>query len=424
MTRGLFGVLLLAWGCGDSARLKPVDVRQPEVTDPSPLPPDAGEGLVELEVPDAGAGAADAGSPDAGAPDAGTSLPPAELSNLAAGALFSCALSQGNVYCWGKNDKGQLGIGNSFNTAVPAKVLNVNDAIAVSAGQDHACALGANGRIWCWGANDLGQLGRGTQTAHEPPDFVPGLLGIRQVSVGEQGHTCALTTLGQVACWGRGLGNSGAASMVPQPKSGLAGVKSISVGDHHVCVVTSADQAWCWGGNSAGALGDGTKLDRQTPGAANGLPPVKQVVAANGYSCAVDLANAVWCWGRGESGQLGVNTDPEVLQPRLVAGASGDQVIASKGLHTCLRSTSGSVGCFGSNAVGQLGNGTSGLSPELAPVATGITDAVAGSAGAFHTCVRRATGAVSCWGINSDGQLGDGHSGTLSMNAVDVVGLP
>jgi alpha-tubulin suppressor-like RCC1 family protein len=101
-----------------------------------------------------------------------------------------------------------------------------------------------------------------------------------------------------------------------------------------------------------------------------------------------------------------------------------DTVIVSKGLHTCVRAVSGEVSCFGGNAVGQLGVGSSSLTPELLPLSTGIVDAVSGSGGTFHSCVRRANGKVACWGINSAGQLGDGKSGTLSMNPVLVVGLP
>jgi alpha-tubulin suppressor-like RCC1 family protein len=249
------------------------------------------------------------------------------------------------------------------------------------------------------------------------------LIGIRSVAAGAQGHTCALTNNGLVTCWGRGLGTLGAGSALPQAKAGIAGARAVSAGDHHACALVN-EQAWCWGGNFNGALGDGTRVDRQAPAAVVGLPPLKQVACGNSYTCAVDTAKGLWCWGRSESGQLGVSTPPDVVVPQRLPGVAADQVMVSKGLHTCVRASSGEVSCFGSNAVGQLGIGASSLSPELVPLTTGIVDAVSGSGGTFHSCVRRANGKVACWGINSAGQLGDGNSGTLSMNPVQVVGLP
>lgn len=427
MRRSLLLVVVL-WGCGSGeARLRPVAV--PDTLDPEPVAADAGD----VAVADAGPGLVETGPVDAGT-DAGVEPEPAdagrptfpltERQTVAAGAMFSCALAQGQVFCWGKNDVGQCGDAAGADHPVPTRVLPIADAIEVSAGQNHACALTSVGQVWCWGGNELGQLGRGTQALTGAPTLVPGLSGVQSIAVGSQGHNCALRTTGQLWCWGRGLGNTGTGSASPLSVAGLGTVSAVSVGDHQVCAVLAQGALWCWGGNFAGGLGDGTTVERQTPAKVPALPPVTQVSSGNGYVCAVTGGGQVWCWGRGESGQLGVATPAAQLTPQLFAGVAADRVATSGGLHTCARVPSGAVQCWGSNAVGQLGNGQSGLNPELTPVATDVIDGIDLSAGAFHTCARRASGTIACWGINSNGQLGNGQSGTLSMKSVQVIGLP
>ncbi len=147
--------------------------------------------------------------------------------SLAAGRYFMCAaVASGKVYCWGSGPNGELGVPGITSALSPfLPVSGVTTAVAVTARQDHACALLANKTVKCWGANDFGQLGNGMFEASGSPAAVSGLTGVVQVSAGSQ-HTCARRDDGTVACWGSsysgqvGAGLNGTFTS-PQPVLGL-----------------------------------------------------------------------------------------------------------------------------------------------------------------------------------------------------------
>ena len=148
----------------------------------------------------------------------------ARLGDVAAGQAFTCVLhANGRVQCWGANGAGQLGSGSGTPTqrVTPAPVLNLLDAVALSAGNGHVCAVRATGQVRCWGSNFNGQLGDGTRNNRSSPGPVTGVTSAVAVACGSS-HTCALLADGTVKCWGsnsRGqLGNSsGGESLVPVP---------------------------------------------------------------------------------------------------------------------------------------------------------------------------------------------------------------
>jgi alpha-tubulin suppressor-like RCC1 family protein len=135
------------------------------------------------------------------------------------------------------------------------------------------------------------------------------------------------------------------------------------------------------------------------------------------HSCGVATDSTVWCWGLGTSGQMGDLSASNNTTPNRVAGSSttAPVSVSAGGSHTCVLVASGGVGCWGSNAFGQLGN-PSGLLNETptasrpyAQIVNGIT-ASAISAGESHTCALLIDTTVSCWGLNSSGQLGIGSN--------------
>jgi alpha-tubulin suppressor-like RCC1 family protein len=350
-------------------------------------------------------------------------LPATNASSIAVGATVvgshACAvLGAGTVECWGDNGAGDLGIGTTAPSSVPAKVNGITNAIAVAAGGDNSCALLATRRVKCWGDNTSGQDGDGTFAQRLSPVTVKGLPPALQVSVGGD-FACALLVNHHVDCWGDNeratLGNGVVESSdpTPSPVAGVVNATALGLGDVG-CASLQGGTVDCWG---IGAdLGDGTAVSSSTPVGVIGLTDAAAVAVSNSHACAPTRGGPADCWGGTLLGDLGVTSDGAATSrnfPKQVTGLTKVVSVTVGQSHSCALLINHTVDCWGSDIVGELGNGTTTnfdtANPSPVPVSS-LFNAVAISAAGSTTCALLKTDAVKCWGDGTTGGLGDGNN--------------
>jgi alpha-tubulin suppressor-like RCC1 family protein len=348
--------------------------------------------------------------------------------SLAVGAFHGCVvLDSGEISCWGGGLNGQLGNGETSNQASPVLTKTLGPSVSsISAGGDHSCALLGNGSVACWGRGAEGQLGDGNTTNQIAPVFVSSFGSGRSAVAISAGlyHTCALLDNGSVSCWGTGwqgaLGNgdSGQQNTPILTSSFGAGrtAVALSAGHGYTCAVLDNGSVACWGDNTYGQLGDGTTQGRFTPVLTDSLGAGRtaiDVTTKESHTCALLDNGSISCWGRGISGVLGNGSSVNQNTPTLVSslGVGRTAVAVSAGaMHTCAILDNGEVSCWGYGNGGRLGNGVrpDKYTPTLTSTLGSGRTAVAISLGFDHTCAVLDDGSASCWGVGSDGQLGNG----------------
>lgn len=215
---------------------------------------------------------------------------------------------------------------------------------------------------------------------------------------------------------------------------------TIDTGLNHACAVLSDGAAACWGRNADGQLGNGSTLTSPTPVPVDGIDGFEAgrtavaIAAGETHSCVALADGAVACWGGNSSGQLGNGTTGAETRPVPVSGLSGGDgepravAISAGGSHTCALLSTGAVKCWGMGGEGQLGAGTQSMSAEPVDVIGLDGQSPAGramslSAGYLHTCAVLQTGAVKCWGSNYFRQLGGEATPAFRTWPTQVPGL-
>ena len=353
------------------------------------------------------------------------------LADVDAGGSTACALTTaGAAYCWGSGGSGQLGNGTTTATqTTPTAVSGALTLAQITVGNTTACGLTSGGAGYCWGAGGSGQLGNGTTTATQTtPTTVSGALTLAQITVGNT-SACGLTSAGAAYCWGAGgsgqLGNGTTTTAQNTPVAvtttagtPLAGVtlSQIIAGSSFACALGSAGNAYCWGLNGSGQLGDpDTAVNSSQPMSV--LSETSQIAVGYDHSCLLRNGKA-WCWGDDTYGELGNNTTTTTPQSTRVpvytggalSGVTLTQIVAGQNF-SCALATTGNAYCWGNDGTiagdpaTALGNGTTVASSVPVLVSGGLNFADITAGGDF-ACGVTTAGAAYCWGNNQNGQLG------------------
>jgi alpha-tubulin suppressor-like RCC1 family protein len=356
-----------------------------------------------------------------------------DVSAVVAGTDHTCLLQDERAYCVGANTSGQLGASGTDPTLTARAVTlgDVGDSSAVEqlvAGYGYTCLRLDDGRVSCFGLNERGQLGSGDHASRFEPQVV-NLPGAVKTMSTKFGTVCVVleantdVTAGSVYCWGAndnnqcGTGTFEADDDEATPVAPILDIaaRDVSVGRGHTCVLSDADELWCWGSNGSNELG----LGPDAPGLTTSPSRVSdllfaQVAAGQNHTCAITTDQHLYCWGDvleadGHPGPMG-HDDGETHDVPARVGADADWTfIATDTFHSCGLRGEGALWCWGRNAEGQLGVG----SPDVVPSRVNVNPDerfMSVTVGRFHTCAVRNDGAVLCAGKNDNGELSSGDT--------------
>lgn len=356
--------------------------------------------------------------------DAGAFL--TQASAVSAGTDHSCALQAGAVVCAGANVNGQLGVTASEPPlALVASELD-EPALQVVAGYEFTCVRYTSGRVACFGDNGAGQLGTGDGAARAVPQVVD-LPSTAKTVATKFASVCVVLdatadeAAGAVYCWGANDNNqcgtgtfvAGDAQTTPVRANIDLPARDVSVGRGHACVITEADELWCWGSNGSHELGLGPDAPGLTvePERVSELH-FAQVANGQNHTCALTTEQALYCWGDmltndGHPGPMGHDDGAAHDVPARVGAEADWTHIATDTFHSCGLRGNGELWCWGRNAEGQLGVGSQDVVPERVHVSPDERFSSV-AVGRFHTCALRVDGAVLCTGKNDNGELASG----------------
>jgi len=322
---------------------------------------------------------------------------------IAAGIAHTCAITpEGGVQCWGNNDFGQLGNGTNTSSNIRVDVVGAQGGTTIVAGGNHTCIL-SGGDVWCWGQNSKGQLGDGTRTNRNVPVKV--LSNAVDITAGLD-YTCAVMTYGQVMCWGNNdQGQLADGTKTDHTKPALAtlisGIANVDAGQNKSCGLTGNGLLKCLSDGSTQEIGGITP-------STGGLPETSLDVAVNRFG---PLVMALI--------EDGIPVAFQAGRFKEISNVTHAVDVDSGLGHACALLSDGTVKCWGSNAYGQLGRNstTTGSTPQ--PVLN-ISGAWQLAVGKNHACVlitstNPGTDDIQCWGLNRDGQLGNGTNVNSSI---------
>ncbi|OYU43253.1 MAG: RCC1 repeat-containing protein, partial [Burkholderiales bacterium PBB4] len=352
-----------------------------------------------------------------------------KVNAVAAGEQHSLAADAlGDVWAWGSNENGRLGQGNSdqSNSKFPLKVPALQGVTTVQAGKAHSLALTRDGQVFSWGSNFSGQLGVSGSSRASPTQVEFLVPDTRIVAIGAAGdHSFALDSEGRLWSWGENeyfqLGHrSYARSSEPRYLSSLetrGKVKTFAIGPVGGAAVLEDGSLWVWG--FYGRYDEPTQV--------GGLPgPVAKAHLGESHLVITLVDGRVLSSGDNRFGQLGDGsvTPTNDLVFVAVKGISAPLLECSTGyFHTLAVDASGRLMAWGDNTRGQLGIGVAVNRSVPGPIAN-LNNVTHVASGQRHALALMADGSVKAWGDNDELAVGNGKDDRLFTTPQAVIGLP
>lgn len=333
------------------------------------------------------------------------------------------------LWSWGYNTKGSLGLNDTANRSSPTQVGALSNWKQVSISNFFAAAIKTDGTLWTWGANSAGQLGQNNTINLSSPVQIGALSDWKEVCV-SGGFAIAVKKGGTLWAWGAGtngaLGtNSIANRSSPVQIGALTTWSKVSCGGTSSFAIKNDGTLWSWGSNNNGQLGQNLyyATNRSSPVQVGALTTWSSVSAGNSHAIAVKTDGTLWAWGANEYGRLGINLSgyAENRSSPVQVGALTTWVgVSALFQSSSAISTNGTLWTWGKNDAGQLGQNST--VDRSSPVQVGALTNWAKISGSVNFMASIKTdGTLWAWGANSDGQLGQNN--TIGRSSPVQVGV-
>lgn len=292
--------------------------------------------------------------------------------------------NDGTLWVWGYNTQGSLGTNDTSHRSSPVQTVTLGTNWSyISSGREHFIAIKTDGTLWTWGLNSKGQLGDNTNAAKSSPVQTVTAGTSWKYSAGGYFHSAAIKTDNTLWMWGLNLNGQLGTNTVTTFVNGISSPvqtitfatnwMQVACGYDHTVAIKTDGSLWCWGGNAFGQLGDNTIVKKSSPvQTVSGGNNWKFVACGNYTTAAVKTDGTLWLWGRNNLyGSLGDNTSASKSSPvQTVSGGTNWKVCAMQEYVTSCIKTDGSLWTWGKNSSGQLGDNT--ITGRSSPVQTSV----------------------------------------------------
>jgi len=331
------------------------------------------------------------------------------------------------LWIWGRNQVGQLGLGNTTDYSSPMQVGSPSTWKVIKSGSASAFVTAESGALWVWGSNSVGLLGLGNNIAQSSPVQVGTLTNWGPIAIGST-HVATVKTDGTLWTWGsNSAGQLGLATPTtyssPKQVGALTNWRSVGNGSNHNIAVKTDNTLWAWGRNLGhGNLGLGDTLNRSSPVQVGTLTNWLMSAASNYASAAVKTDGTLWTWGQGVAGALGQGDTQSRSSPVQVGSLTTwvNVVVGSACMFAFM--ADGTLWSWGDNTYGKLGHNTS--IDRSSPVQVGtLYTWLSVSTDTNSTIAVRQDKTLWGWGNNTYGQLGQGSTVTNQQSPVQIGSL-